>query len=56
MKKKERRKDWNGDLISQRSSLVYEGIDRAYRSIDPNSCGNKSGDLEGNRCHCRPTS
>lgn len=36
--------------------FVYESIDRAYRSTDPDSCGNKSGDLEGNRCHWRPTS
>lgn len=44
------------DLISYRSSLVYESIDRACRWTDPDSCGNKSGDLEGNRCHWRPTS
>lgn len=54
LKRKKREKDSNGnlnDLISYRSSLVYERIDRACRSTDPDSCGNKSGDLEGNRCH-----
>lgn len=54
LKRKKREKDSNGnlnDLISYRSSLVYESIDRACRSTDPDSCGNKSGDLEGNRCH-----
>lgn len=54
LKRKKREKDSNGnlnDLISYRSSLVYESIDRACRWTDPDSCGNKSGDLEGNRCH-----